>query len=165
MCKPNKEQRSHPCGGTSVMSSYLRILYVAQNTMTITIVLNMTTGASCFKFMVLLYCDKINEEDSMISGPRNHERDEEDQGDEGDESSEDLEESVEDTEQSDLKFLQAIIQFFQHMISSASKVINIVGITVNIYTTTYYDKQPYHTSILTGVGWVNKLLNGHPEWI
>ncbi|KAG2745659.1 hypothetical protein P692DRAFT_20741197, partial [Suillus brevipes Sb2] len=26
-------------------------------------------------------------------------------------------------------------------------------------------KQPYHTSILSGVGWVNKLLNGHPERI
>jgi len=99
---------------------------------------------------LLLYHDKIDEED---------------QGDEGDESSEDLEESIEDAEQSDLKFLQAIIQFFQHMISSASEVINIVGITVNAYTTTYYDKQPYHMSILTGVGWVNELLNGHPERI
>jgi hypothetical protein len=114
---------------------------------------------------LLLYRDKIDEEDLTISGSRDHERDEEDQGDEGDESSEDLEESVEDTEQSDLKFLQAIIQFFQHVISLASKVINIAGITVNTYTTTYYDKQPYHTSILTGVGWVNKLLNGHPERI
>jgi len=112
---------------------------------------------------LLLYCDKINEEDSTISGSRDHERDEEDQGDEGDESSEDLEESVEDAEQSNLKFLQAIIQFFQHVISLASEVVNIAGIAVNTYTTTYYNKQPYHTSILTGVGWVNKLLNGHPE--
>jgi hypothetical protein len=114
---------------------------------------------------LLLYHDKVDEEDLMISGSRDHESDEEDQGDEIDESNEDLEESVEDAEQSDLKFLQAIIQFFQRMISLASEVINIAGITVNTYTTTYYDKQPYHTSILTGVGWVNELLNGHPEWI
>jgi hypothetical protein len=25
-----------------------------------------------------------------------------------------------------------------------------------------YLKQPYHTSILSGEGWVQKLLNGHP---
>ena len=29
----------------------------------------------------------------------------------------------------------------------------------------YYQKQPYHTSILSGYGWVTELLNGHPEWI
>jgi hypothetical protein len=114
---------------------------------------------------LLLYCDKVDEEDLTTSGSRDHERDEEDQGDGGNESSEDLEESVEDAEQSNLKFLQAIIQFFQHVISLASEVINIAGIAVNAYTTTYYDKQPYHTSILTGVSWVNKLLNGHPERI
>jgi hypothetical protein len=52
---------------------------------------------------LLLYHDKVDEEDLMISGLRDHERDEEDQGDEGDESSEDLEESVEDAEQIPLK--------------------------------------------------------------
>lgn len=29
----------------------------------------------------------------------------------------------------------------------------------------YYQKQPYHTSILSGYGWVTELLNGHPERI
>ena len=29
----------------------------------------------------------------------------------------------------------------------------------------YYDKQPYHTSVLSGYGWVTELLNGHPERI
>ena len=29
----------------------------------------------------------------------------------------------------------------------------------------YYQKQLYHTSILSGYGWVTELLNGHPEWI
>ncbi|KAG2746885.1 hypothetical protein P692DRAFT_201670315, partial [Suillus brevipes Sb2] len=26
-------------------------------------------------------------------------------------------------------------------------------------------KQPYHTSALSGIGWVNKLLTGHPHRI
>ena len=29
----------------------------------------------------------------------------------------------------------------------------------------YYQKQPYHTSVLSGYGWVMELLNGHPERI
>jgi hypothetical protein len=29
----------------------------------------------------------------------------------------------------------------------------------------YYEKQPYHTSVLSGYGWVMELLNGHPERI
>ena len=29
----------------------------------------------------------------------------------------------------------------------------------------YYSKQPYHTSVLSGYGWVLELLNGHPERI
>jgi hypothetical protein len=29
----------------------------------------------------------------------------------------------------------------------------------------YYLKQPYHTSVLSGYGWVLELLNGHPEQI
>jgi len=28
-----------------------------------------------------------------------------------------------------------------------------------------FDKRPYHTSILTGEGWVLELLNGHPKQI
>jgi hypothetical protein len=29
----------------------------------------------------------------------------------------------------------------------------------------YYLKQPYHTSVLSGYGWLMELLNGHPERI
>ena len=29
----------------------------------------------------------------------------------------------------------------------------------------YYLKQPYHTSVLSGYGWVMEMLNGHPERI
>ena len=28
-----------------------------------------------------------------------------------------------------------------------------------------FSKEPYHTSILTGQGWINKLINGHPNHI
>jgi len=31
--------------------------------------------------------------------------------------------------------------------------------------TPLYDRTPYHTSILTGEGWVRELINGHPERI
>lgn len=31
--------------------------------------------------------------------------------------------------------------------------------------TPYLDKEPYHTSILSGFAWVQELLNGHPERI
>jgi hypothetical protein len=29
----------------------------------------------------------------------------------------------------------------------------------------FFEREPYHTSILTGEGWVTELLNGHPERI
>jgi hypothetical protein len=39
-------------------------------------------------------------------------------------------------------------------------------ITVAIaYMTPYLDKEPYHTSMLSGFAWVQELLNGHPERI
>ena len=33
------------------------------------------------------------------------------------------------------------------------------------FATPLFDKTPYHTSILTGEGWILELLNGHPERI
>ncbi|KAF8179432.1 hypothetical protein BJ912DRAFT_832942, partial [Pholiota molesta] len=36
---------------------------------------------------------------------------------------------------------------------------------VQIYTRSYYNKTPHHTSILTGEMWVTELLNGHPDRI
>ncbi|KAF8656504.1 hypothetical protein AX14_008057 [Amanita brunnescens Koide BX004] len=33
------------------------------------------------------------------------------------------------------------------------------------YYNRYYNKEPYHTSILSGQAWVEELLNGHPEWL
>ena len=33
------------------------------------------------------------------------------------------------------------------------------------FATPLFNKTPYHTSILTGEGWILELLNGHPKWI
>jgi hypothetical protein len=33
------------------------------------------------------------------------------------------------------------------------------------YATPLFDKTPYHTSILTGEGWVRELMTGHPDRI
>src|SRR6267154_6490350 len=103
-----------------------------------------------------------NEQDHEKSDEEDEE-DEEDEGDEGDEG--DDSESVDDAERSDIRLLQVIIDFFQRMAKSASEVVSLAGAATNSYTNSYYDKQPYHTSVLTGVGWVNELLNGHPERI
>ena len=34
-----------------------------------------------------------------------------------------------------------------------------------VFAKPLFDKTPYHTSILTGEGWVLELLNGHPKRI
>jgi hypothetical protein len=36
---------------------------------------------------------------------------------------------------------------------------------INSYYNRYYDKEPYHTSVLSGRAWVEELLDGHPERI
>ncbi|KAG2077855.1 hypothetical protein BDR04DRAFT_429952 [Suillus decipiens] len=98
--------------------------------------------------------DQCDEED--ISDPTD-ETDEQDEGDERDE--------VGDTGWADKKTLQGVIDLFCHIIVSASEVLNIAVDTFNSYTNVYYDKEPYHTSVLQGIGWVNELLNGHPGCI
>lgn len=40
----------------------------------------------------------------------------------------------------------------------------IVTATAHIFSS-LYDREPYHTSILTGQGWVMELITGHPERI
>jgi hypothetical protein len=44
-------------------------------------------------------------------------------------------------------------------------LINSVLTSVIAYATPLYLKQPYHTSILTGLSWVQELINGHPKCI
>jgi hypothetical protein len=51
----------------------------------------------------------------------------------------------------------------------ASQVAAVVSLSasksISLYMQSYYDKEPYHTSILTGLGWVNELLTGRPDRI
>jgi hypothetical protein len=48
---------------------------------------------------------------------------------------------------------------------AAAWVINIAVAGALIYAQPHYNKTPYHTSALTGEGWVLELLGGHPERI
>ena len=45
---------------------------------------------------------------------------------------------------------------------AAGIVVNIVAAATEIYSMPLYFKIPYHTSVLTGEGWVQELLDGHP---
>src|SRR3954454_19103159 len=59
-----------------------------------------------------------------------------------------------DHNQRRLRFVQAAGIFVNAVIAGAASVVEPL-----------VSKQPYHTSILTGEGWVQELLNGHPERI
>jgi hypothetical protein len=52
-----------------------------------------------------------------------------------------------------------------HLLQVLSLILNSVIPTILQLIRQYYDKQPYHTSILRGQDWVQELLNGHPERI
>jgi hypothetical protein len=43
--------------------------------------------------------------------------------------------------------------------------VNAVAGAVMEYSSSFYNKEAYHTSALTGQGWVSELLNGHPDRI
>jgi hypothetical protein len=47
----------------------------------------------------------------------------------------------------------------------AIAIADAAGKIVQDHSKTYYDKQPYHTSALSGMAWVNELLTGHPDRI
>ena len=47
----------------------------------------------------------------------------------------------------------------------AATVISSLRAAVNTYKKVYYDKTPYHTSVLSGVGWLEALRTGHLERI
>jgi hypothetical protein len=46
-----------------------------------------------------------------------------------------------------------------------SSVITAAVTATALYAAMYYNKTPYHTSALSGEGWVRELLTGHPERI
>ena len=51
--------------------------------------------------------------------------------------------------------------------TSSDMVITLTAATAAVrgYSSSYYDKEPYHTSALSGHAWVLELLNGHPDRI
>ena len=51
------------------------------------------------------------------------------------------------------------------LFGAASIIVKIVTAAALQYTTPLFNKTPYHTSILTGEGWVHELMTGHPDRI
>lgn len=47
----------------------------------------------------------------------------------------------------------------------AAQMMSTVHSAITQYTQTYYNKQDYHTSALSGAAWINELKNGHDERI
>lgn len=59
---------------------------------------------------------------------------------------------------------EQIHRFYLLRMAAAMVVQLIVGILI-AYMTPFLDKEPYHTSILSGHTWVQELVNGHPDRI
>jgi len=54
----------------------------------------------------------------------------------------------------------------QHIINIVILLVNVIFPTIEqIFYAMHHIRQPYHTSILSGEGWVQELLHGHPEHI
>ncbi|RDX45604.1 hypothetical protein OH76DRAFT_1330875, partial [Lentinus brumalis] len=45
----------------------------------------------------------------------------------------------------------------------AVQMVSIVRTSVISYAQTYYNKEDYHTSALSGAAWIEELKSGHPE--
>ena len=56
-------------------------------------------------------------------------------------------------------------QIYELLLQILSVILNSLVPTILQAIQQYYDKEPYHTSILRGQDWVQELLNGHPERI
>ena len=67
-------------------------------------------------------------------------------------------------EELDRRLLDVIVAQWQRELASIS-VIAVKVANAIILATTCADPIPYHTSILSGEGWVQELLTGHPERI
>jgi hypothetical protein len=53
----------------------------------------------------------------------------------------------------------------QFLVRAAAIAVNVAVQATIVYSTSHYDRIPYHTSALTGAAWVTELMNGHPECI
>ena len=51
------------------------------------------------------------------------------------------------------------------LVVASAYMVNVVSITMQLYSSPLYWKQPYHTSKLSGKEWVNELINGHYDRI
>ncbi|KAF5376797.1 hypothetical protein D9757_009487 [Collybiopsis confluens] len=57
------------------------------------------------------------------------------------------------------------IEPLKALLAAYGFLVNVITIVTAIYISPFYWKQPYHTSALTGYGWVLELVHGHPERI
>jgi hypothetical protein len=51
----------------------------------------------------------------------------------------------------------------QRLYCAAAIFVNVIVSAAIVAVAPLVDKIPYHTSILSGEGWVQELINGHPE--
>jgi hypothetical protein len=56
-------------------------------------------------------------------------------------------------------------QVYQHILQYSALVINILLTATATLVQSVYTQEPYHTSALTGEGWVIELICGHPDCI
>ena len=61
--------------------------------------------------------------------------------------------------------IQARMALRQHLQQYAVLFLSIIMTATAAVLQSLETREPYHTSILTGEGWVMELLSGHPGWI
>jgi hypothetical protein len=66
-----------------------------------------------------------------------------------------------DSNQLDINELHWIDKMFHGAAYVAMAIADAAGQVLQDHTRTHYNKQPYHTSTLSGMAWVNELLTGH----
>lgn len=70
-----------------------------------------------------------------------------------------------DTDELDVLCLQWIHKLFIGAAQAASYIVDATSDALQLYSNSYYEKQPYHSSSLSGIAWVNDFLTGHPDRI